>query len=95
MHMQTGIPSLPHSLAHTLLKMLLHNSSRKVMRICMSLAAVRYFGKDFKAIAEIVGNKTENHVRSFFVTYRKRYNLDNVLREWEEEHGPVRTSADE
>lgn len=65
------------------------------MRICMSLAAVRYFGKDFKAIAEIVGNKTENHVRSFFVTYRKRYNLDNVLREWEEEHGPVRTSADE
>lgn len=57
--------------------------------------AVRYFGKDFKAIAEIVGNKTENHVRSFFVTYRKRYNLDGVMREWEEEHGPVRGNGDE
>ena len=56
---------------------------------------MRYFGKDFKAIAEIVGNKTENHVRSFFVTYRKRYNLDGVLREWEEEHGPVRANPDE
>ncbi|XP_037802218.1 REST corepressor 1-like isoform X1 [Penaeus monodon] len=63
--------------------------------LLLAVQAVRYFGKDFKAIAEIVGNKTENHVRSFFVTYRKRYNLDNVLREWEEEHGPVRTSADE
>ncbi|XP_071535679.1 REST corepressor 3-like isoform X4 [Panulirus ornatus] len=61
----------------------------------LAVQAVRYFGKDFKAIAEIVGNKTENHVRSFFVTYRKRFNLDGVLREWEEEHGPVRANADE
>ncbi|XP_045107111.1 REST corepressor 2-like isoform X1 [Portunus trituberculatus] len=63
--------------------------------LLLAVQAVRYFGKDFKAIAEIVGNKTENHVRSFFVTYRKRYNLDGVLREWEEEHGPVRTSEAE
>ncbi|KAG0718944.1 REST corepressor 2 [Chionoecetes opilio] len=63
--------------------------------LLLAVQAVRYFGKDFKAIAEIVGNKTENHVRSFFVTYRKRYNLDGVLREWEEEHGPVRTAEAE
>ncbi|XP_064078828.1 REST corepressor-like [Macrobrachium nipponense] len=63
--------------------------------LLLAVQAVRYFGKDFKAIAEIVGNKTENHVRSFFVTYRKRYNLDVVLREWEEEHGPVRANSDE
>ncbi|XP_042239786.1 REST corepressor 1-like isoform X1 [Homarus americanus] len=63
--------------------------------LLLAVQAVRYFGKDFKAIAEIVGNKTENHVRSFFVTYRKRYNLDGVLREWEEEHGPVKANTDE
>lgn len=49
---------------------------------------MRQFGRNFKAIAEIIGNKTENHVRSFFVTYRKRYNLDAIFKEWEEEHGP-------
>ncbi|KAK7066512.1 REST corepressor 3 [Halocaridina rubra] len=63
--------------------------------LLLAVQAVRYFGKDFKAIAEIIGNKTENHVRSFFVTYRKRFNLDGVLREWEEEHGPVRVNGDE
>ena len=49
---------------------------------------VRQFGRNFKAIAEIIGNKTENHVRSFFVTYRKRYSLDSIMKEWEAEHGP-------
>ncbi|CAL4114571.1 unnamed protein product, partial [Meganyctiphanes norvegica] len=57
--------------------------------LLLAVQAVRHFGQDFKAIAEIVGNKTENHVRSFFVTYRKRYNLDVVLREWDDENGPV------
>lgn len=60
--------------------------------LLLAVQAVRHFGQDFKAIAEIVGNKTENHVRSFFVTYRKRYNLDVVLREWDDENGPVLTN---
>ncbi len=34
---------------------------------------VRKFGKNFKVISEILGNKTESHVRSFFVNYRRRY----------------------
>lgn len=48
---------------------------------------MRKYGKDFQAISEVIGNKTEAHVRSFFVNFRKRYNLDEVLAEDEAEHG--------
>ena len=48
---------------------------------------VRKYGKDFQAIAEVIGNKTEAHVRSFFINFRRRYNLDEVLAEYEAEHG--------
>lgn len=50
-------------------------------------AGVRRYGKDFKAIAEVIGNKLEAHVRNFFINYRRRYNLDEVLAEYESEHG--------
>lgn len=50
---------------------------------------VRKYGKDFKAIADVIGTKNEAHVRLFFISYRKRYNLDAVLREYEEENGPI------
>lgn len=53
----------------------------------LSIAGVRKYGKDFVAIAEVIGNKTEAHVRSFFVNFRRRYNLDEVLSEYETEHG--------
>lgn len=49
---------------------------------------VRKFGKNFAVIAEIIGTKNESHVRSFFVNYRRRYNLDSALKEYEAEHGP-------
>lgn len=55
------------------------------------LAGIRKYGRDFKAIAEVIGNKTEAHVRSFFVNYRRRYNLDAVLQEFEAEHGITST----
>ena len=35
----------------------------------------------------MIGNKTESLCRSFFVNYRRRYNLDEVLAEYEKEHG--------
>lgn len=44
-------------------------------------------GRDFQAIAETLGTKTEAHVRSFFISYRRRYNLDAVVREHEAERG--------
>ena len=50
---------------------------------------VRKYGKDFKAIADVIGTKNEGHVRMFFISYRKRYNLNAVLQEYEEENGPI------
>lgn len=44
-------------------------------------------GRNFQAIAETLGTKTEAHVRSFFISYRRRYNLDAVVREHEAESG--------
>ena len=48
---------------------------------------VRRYGKNYRAIAEVIGNKNESLVRSFFVTYRRRFKLDEVLAEYEKEHG--------
>ena len=53
------------------------------------VAGVRKYGKDFKAIADVIGTKNETHVRMFFISYRKRYNLDGVLKEFEAENGPI------
>lgn len=55
---------------------------------------IRKYGRNFKAVAEVVGNKTEANVRSFFVNYRRRFNLDGVLQEYEAEHG-ITGDADE
>ena len=43
------------------------------------------YGKDFQAIAEVMGTKTEQHVRNFFVTYQRRFNLDDILDEYYKE----------
>ena len=60
--------------------------------VCLAIlfvvcVGIRRYGKDFKAIADVIGNKTEAHIRSFFVNYRRRYNLDEVLEEYEKEYG--------
>ncbi|PVD26346.1 hypothetical protein C0Q70_14017 [Pomacea canaliculata] len=55
--------------------------------LLLAVQGVRKYGKDFQAIAEVIGNKLEPHVRSFFVNFRRRYNLDEVLAEYEAEHG--------
>jgi len=52
------------------------------------ILGVRHYGKNFKAISEVLGSKTEAHVRNFFFTNRKRLNLDAALKEYEIEHGP-------
>ena len=53
-----------------------------------TFSGIRQFGKKFKIIAEILGTKTESHVRKFFVDYKRRYNLDAVLKEYEADFGP-------
>ncbi|XP_023949679.1 REST corepressor 1 isoform X2 [Bicyclus anynana] len=55
--------------------------------LLMAVTAVRKYGKDFQAIAETLGTKTEAHIRTFFISYRRRYNLDAVLREHEADRG--------
>ncbi|XP_039293853.1 REST corepressor 1 isoform X2 [Nilaparvata lugens] len=57
--------------------------------LLLAVQGMRKYGKDFSAIAEVIGTKTEAHLRSFFVNYRRRYNLDAVLAEYEAEHGPI------
>ena len=57
--------------------------------LLLGVQGVRKYGKDFAAIADVIGTKTEAHVRTFFINYKRRYNLDLVLKEYENEHGPV------
>ncbi|CAM1297345.1 RCOR3 (predicted) [Pycnogonum litorale] len=57
--------------------------------LLLAVQGVRKYGKNFKAISEVIGNKTESHIRSFFVNYRRRYNLDAIIAEYEEENGPM------
>ncbi|XP_056298304.1 REST corepressor 2 isoform X2 [Pseudoliparis swirei] len=59
----------------------------------LAVQAIRRYGKDFGAIAEVIGTKTPAQVSSFFVSYRRRFNLDEVLREWAAEQ--VATSRDQ
>ncbi|TRZ01105.1 hypothetical protein DNTS_007832, partial [Danionella cerebrum] len=49
---------------------------------------------DFQAIADVIGNKTVGQVKNFFVNYRRRFNLDEVLQEWEAEQGTRTTNGD-
>jgi hypothetical protein len=54
-------------------------------------SAVRRYGKDFQAMADVLQNKTVSQCRNFFVNHRKRYDLERVLEEYETEQGIVRT----
>lgn len=56
-------------------------------------AAIRKYGRDFQAISDVIGNKSVVQVKNFFVNYRRRFNLDEVLQEWEAEHGVESSDA--
>lgn len=55
----------------------------------MDFAGMRKYGKDFQAISEMIGTKTEAHLRNFFTNHRRRFNLDAVMKEYESENGPI------
>ncbi|XP_077084328.1 REST corepressor 2 [Siphateles boraxobius] len=59
----------------------------------LAVQAIRRYGKDFAAIADVIGNKTSAQVGSFFVSYRRRFNLEEVLREWQAEQEVVQGSS--
>jgi len=63
--------------------------------LLLAVQGVRKFGKHFGVIASILGTKTESHVRSFFVNYKRRYNLDVAYKEYEAEFGPTDSGESE
>ncbi|XP_071206711.1 REST corepressor 3-like isoform X3 [Salvelinus alpinus] len=60
----------------------------------LAVQGVRKYGKDFQAIADVIGNKTVGQVKNFFVNYRRRFNLEEVLQEWEAEQGTGTPNGD-
>ncbi|KAM4772130.1 REST corepressor 3 isoform 1-T1 [Rhinophrynus dorsalis] len=60
----------------------------------LAVQGVRKYGKDFQAIADVIGNKTVGQVKNFFVNYRRRFNLEEVLQEWEAEQGTQASYGD-
>ncbi|WAR18988.1 RCOR3-like protein [Mya arenaria] len=59
--------------------------------LLLAVQGIRKYGKDFAAIAEVIGTKTEAHLRSFFVNFRRRYNLDEMEVDSKEE--PVKAPS--
>lgn len=53
------------------------------------VSAIRKYGRDFQAISDVIGNKSVVQVKNFLINYRRRFNLDEILQEWEAEHGGV------
>ncbi|XP_066536731.1 REST corepressor 2 isoform X2 [Hoplias malabaricus] len=60
----------------------------------LAVQAIRRYGKNFAAIADVIGNKTVSQVSSFFVSYRRRFNLEEVLREWQAEQEVLRGTSE-
>uniref|UniRef100_A0A3P9N9I3 REST corepressor 1 n=1 Tax=Poecilia reticulata TaxID=8081 RepID=A0A3P9N9I3_POERE len=52
----------------------------------LAVQAIRKYGRDYQAISDVIGNKSVVQVKNFLVNYRRRFNLDEVLQEWEAEH---------
>lgn len=69
--------------------------------LSLAVKGVRKYGKDFQAIAELLGTKSEAQVRTFFVNYRRKFNLDAILKEFEskqqkeEKESQIKTSTDD
>ncbi|XP_052870019.1 REST corepressor 3-like [Anopheles cruzii] len=59
------------------------NSRWNNEELLLAVQGVRKYGRDFQAIADTLGSKTEAQVRTFFMNYRRRFSLDAVLKEFE------------
>eukprot|EP00092_Neocalanus_flemingeri_P015918 GFUD01017235.1.p1 GENE.GFUD01017235.1~~GFUD01017235.1.p1 ORF type:complete len:360 (-),score=113.32 GFUD01017235.1:130-1209(-) len=53
--------------------------------LLLGVQGVRMCGNDFHTIASILGTKTAAQVETFFESYKHKFNLDIVLREWQTE----------
>ena len=41
-----------------------------------------------------MGTKSDAHLRNFYLDYRRKYNLDSVLKEYEAVNGPITDTDD-
>lgn len=49
----------------------------------LAIKGMQKHGKDFQAVAEILGTKTEQQVSQFYTSNRKKFNLDDIIKEYE------------
>lgn len=49
----------------------------------LAIRGMRKYGKDFRSIAEIIGTKNESQLNQFYTNFRKKFNLDEILKEFE------------
>ncbi|GFQ69225.1 REST corepressor 2 [Trichonephila clavata] len=47
----------------------------------LAVEGIRKYGKNFKAIAEVIQTKTEEDVKIFYLNFRQLFQLDNMLQE--------------
>uniref|UniRef100_A0A2M4BHA2 Putative dna-binding protein n=1 Tax=Anopheles marajoara TaxID=58244 RepID=A0A2M4BHA2_9DIPT len=59
------------------------NSRWNNEELMLAVQGVRKYGRDFQAIADTLGSKTEAQVRTFYMNYRRRFSLDAMLKEFE------------
>uniref|UniRef100_A0A6B2EEC4 Putative dna-binding protein n=1 Tax=Phlebotomus kandelakii TaxID=1109342 RepID=A0A6B2EEC4_9DIPT len=62
------------------------NSRWNNEELLLAAQGIKKYGKDFQAIAETIGTKTSAQVRLFFVNYRRKFNLDGAMKDFEAEH---------
>lgn len=53
--------------------------------VLLVVQGIKKYGKDFQAIAETIGTKSAGQVRLFFVNHKRKYDLDNALKEYYEQ----------
>lgn len=49
----------------------------------LAIRGMRKHGKNFQSIAEIIGTKNESQVNQFYTNYRKKFNLEDIIKEYE------------
>lgn len=49
----------------------------------LAVEGVKHHGKDYATISDTLGTKTEAQIQTFYVNFRRRYNLDKLVREFE------------
>ncbi|XP_049533896.1 REST corepressor [Anopheles darlingi] len=69
------------------------NSRWNNEELMLAVQGVRKYGRDFQAIADTLGSKTEAQVRTFYMNYRRRFSLDAMLKEFEAKNSSAKEKS--